>query len=283
MASRPSNTDQYQSRLRVSAPSPFLHFLWRQAGAAFVASCLVLASLPAQSQEKSSPATPAPFILGFDPDPNTFATRWTLKIYTEAFKRLGISLKPEYYPLARKTALVDEGTIDGDAGRIGGFGAAHPSLIRVDEPIIELSFAFYTANPGVRLQKLEDLNNGHWKTEYRRGIFLCETVVKKHVPANLISDVTSEDQGLQKLLAGRTDVYCDLDTAIRKTLHESTATDKSRIHQALSFGALPIYPYLHHKHAKLAPRLAATLKQMKAEGLIDTYRFEAEREMGWKP
>jgi hypothetical protein len=34
----------------------------------------------------------------------------------------------------------------------------------------------------------------------------------------------------------------------------------------------------HRKHADLAPRLAAALKQMKAEGLIERYRVDALRE-----
>jgi hypothetical protein len=34
---------------------------------------------------------------------------------------------------------------------------------------------------------------------------------------------------------------------------------------------------LHRKHAALALRLAATLKQMKAEGLVDAYRAQVEK------
>jgi hypothetical protein len=45
--------------------------------------------------------------------------------------------------------------------------------------------------------------------------------------------------------------------------------------------AIPTYPYLYKTHADLAPRLAAVLKKMKEEGLIENYRVQAERDMGW--
>ena len=32
-----------------------------------------------------------------------------------------------------------------------------------------------------------------------------------------------------------------------------------------------VYPFLHQKHAELAPKFAEVLKQMKEEGLLDTY------------
>jgi hypothetical protein len=40
----------------------------------------------------------------------------------------------------------------------------------------------------------------------------------------------------------------------------------------------PMFPYLHRKNAELAPRLAAVLRQMKAEGVIARYRSDVERE-----
>lgn len=42
---------------------------------------------------------------------------------------------------------------------------------------------------------------------------------------------------------------------------------------------LQLYPYLQRRHAALAPRLAATLRQMKAEGLFERYRVEVLRQL----
>jgi hypothetical protein len=51
--------------------------------------------------------------------------------------------------------------------------------------------------------------------------------------------------------------------------------DSTRVRKVLVLGTEPLYPYLAHKNAELAPRLAATIKAMKAEGLIECYRVEA--------
>jgi hypothetical protein len=55
----------------------------------------------------------------------------------------------------------------------------------------------------------------------------------------------------------------------------------SGVRKLLNLGRpLSLYPYLHMKHSALAPRLAAVLKQMKAEGLVERYRIDTEREFG---
>ena len=43
---------------------------------------------------------------------------------------------------------------------------------------------------------------------------------------------------------------------------------------------VPLYAFVNRRHTELAPRLAATLRQMKAEGLIEQYRHETLRKFG---
>lgn len=226
-------------------------------------------------------APPEPFVLGADADATSFGSRWAILAYTEAFRRMGIALQINHYPLARRAALVDAGEIDGDAGRIYEYAAAHPTLVRVEEAFSQHNFALYTARPTLHLQRLEDLRASSLIVEYRRGILLCENTLKRWVPAERLSNISSEEQGLSKLLAGRTDLYCELDYPVRTVLNQPAFKGDTRIHQVLSLGTIKIYPYLHSKHADLALRLAATLRQMKAEGLIEAYRVQAEKELGW--
>jgi hypothetical protein len=57
----------------------------------------------------------------------------------------------------------------------------------------------------------------------------------------------------------------------------------ANVRKVVSIGkTVPTYPYVNKKHAELAPRLAAVLKQMKAEGLIEVYRKQVERDLGWQ-
>lgn len=246
---------------------------------------LALLILPAGGATPAPPAlSQAPLVFGTDAvDTNEFGSKWATLAYTEAFRRLGRPVRINHYPLARRTALVEAGEIDGDVARIREYGDAHPSLVRVEESFADLNFALFTANPALQLQTLEELRPSTWLVEYRRGILFCERTLKPLLPAERLSDISSEEQGLKKLLAGRTDLYCDLDYAVRRVLHLPQFKNVTPVRKVFDLGAIPTYPYLHRKHAALAPLLAATLKKMKAEGLIDAYRVQVEKELGWLP
>ncbi|MES2947264.1 MAG: hypothetical protein V4858_01870 [Pseudomonadota bacterium] len=226
-------------------------------------------------------AAPArPLILGADADPATFTNRWAALVFVEAFRRLNVPIQIINYPLARRTLLVDAGEIDVDGGRVYAYGEAHPQLIRVTEPWVEFNFTLYTANAAVRLQTLEELRATAWLVEYRRGILYCEKTLKALLPAERLSDISSEEQGVSKLLAGRTDLYCDLDYVVREVLNAPKFKDATRVQKVLSFGSVPIYFYLQPRHAELAPRLSVIIKKMKEERLIELYQNQVAQEMG---
>lgn len=238
--------------------------------------CLQFAALPAQSQTQA-----APFLMAADAEPDTYAFKWLSLIYTEAFKRMGVPLQIATYSLARRTELANMGGIDGEVSRIFSYADANPLLIRVEEPIVDFTFVLFAANPTVQLKRPEDLSTGTLLVEHRRGILMCENTLKKFVPAERLSNVVSTLQGVKKLVTGRTDVYCDIDIYVAEVLHSEEFKGTTNVRKLLKVASLATYPYLNKKHAALAPRLAATLKQMKAEGLLDAYPKQVEKEMGW--
>lgn len=242
---------------------------------------LALVAMPIHAE----PAAPAikPFTMAADGDPGTYGSRWVKLIYTEVFKRLGLPFQLEHYTLARRSALVEEGGADGETSRVYAYGTTRPGLVRVEESLIDLSFGLYTANPSLRLTKLDDLRGADYLVEYRRGILLCENSLKPIVSAERLSDVPTQTQGIKKLVAGRTDLYCDIDAYILQELQAPEFKGTTAVRRVVSIGnAVPTYPYLNKKHAELAPRMASVIKQMKAEGLIETYRLQVERDLGWK-
>lgn len=258
-------------------PLTFKAGLWL-APLLLVAGLLFLAS-PARSQ--TAPTATAAFLMAADAEPNTYAFKWASLIYTEAFRRLGIPVQIATYSLARRSAMTNEGSIDGEVSRIYSYAEGNSHLIRVEEPVMEFTFALFTANPGLRLQRVEELAASNLMVEHRRGILMCENTLKKVVPAERLSNVTTTEQGVKKLIAGRTDVYCDIDVYVPEVLHSPEFKGVTSVRKLFKIASVPTYPYLHKKHVALAPRLAATLKQMKIEGLLDAYPLQAEREMGW--
>lgn len=268
---------EYAASLRSRPKQPAGRWVFRLA----LLASLCLPALSALSQGSTTSAKP--FIMAADGDPTTYGSRWVALIYNEAFKRLGIPFRLEHYTLARRAALVEEGIADGETSRVHSYGNNRPNLVRVEESLIDLGFSLYTANPALRLERIEDLRATNYLVEYRRGILICENAVKGAVPAERISDVLTQEQGLKKLIARRTDLYCDLDAYVLQELQSSEFKGATNVRKVISVGkAVPTYPYLNKKHAELAPRLAAVLKQMKAEGLIEAYRLQVERDLGWK-
>lgn len=256
--------------------------VWRRFVAWIAAACFLFPAAPAFSQ--ASAAADKPFIMATDGEPTTYGSRWVAKIYAEAFKRLGIPFRLDHYTLARRAALVEAGGADGETSRVYSYGDTRPNLVRVEESLVDLGFSFYTANPKVRVDRFEDLRASSYQVEFRRGILICENTVKQYVSAERISDVLTQEQGLKKLLAGRTDLYCDIDVYVLQELQSPEFKDGGkRVRKVISIGkSVPTFPFLNKKHAELAPRLAAVLKQMKVEGLIEAYRLEVERELGWR-
>lgn len=251
---------------------PWVWLMW--------AAALLLVVLPARGH--AAQVQSETFIMGAGANPDGFDSRWIRLIYSEAFKRMGVPFDFDYATLKRRALLADDGGIGGEPARVYEYGSSHPNLVRVEESVTELNFVLYTANPALHLQSLEELRNSDLLVEYRRGIGLCENTLKQLLPRERIYELPTVEQGVKKLLAGRSDLYCDIDVFVREHMQSPEFKGISKVRKVLDLGtSVPTYPYLHKKYAELAPRLAATLKQMKAEGLIEAYRNQAERELGW--
>jgi polar amino acid transport system substrate-binding protein len=242
----------------------------------------LLLPAPAMPAAAPDPVT-APFVMGTDAEETTVTGKWYRRIYGEAFRRLGIPLSFLVSPTARLSTMADEGQVHGQATRVAAYAEAHPNQLRVDEfaHLVRLALYAFDREAGTRYPKrLEDLATGNWLVEYRRGVAICEKMLKPLLPAEKLSDITSTAQGMLKLKSGRTDLYCEFDLSIQFELMTPEFRGVSGFRPVLDLGVmLQMYPYVHKSRAELAPKLAETLKKMKAEGLIERYLRESQREL----
>lgn len=243
---------------------------------ALVASLL----LPLPAFQGAWAASPAAIVMATDREETVVTGKWFRRIYVEAFKRLEVPLEITILPLARISSELDLGHLDGELFRVHGYAAAHPDLVRVEEPVLEVKLMLYSANPALRINRLEDLSSGPaLNGEYRRGVGVCEGILKQWLPPANVSNIATTEQGLRKLVARRTDLFCEFDLAVVDVVNSRELADLGPFRKVIEVGTpIPFYGYLHKKNAALAPRLAATLKKMKAEGLIERYRTEVEKE-----
>jgi polar amino acid transport system substrate-binding protein len=226
-------------------------------------------------------ARPAsPFVMGTDQPESALFGKFLRRVHGEAFRRLGVPLQIAYAPTQRLGLLLDQGDIDGDAVRAMAFAAAHPDAIRVDEWLLDDRFALYATDTSMALRHLDELQGSNLRVLYRRGVVYCERTLAR-LPPERLSNVTTTSQGLKMLLAGRADVYCDIDSSVLQALDEEPSKAPA-VRKLLDLQSAALYPYLHARHAELAPRLAAVLKQMKSEGLLDRYLREAQQAVAAK-
>lgn len=221
----------------------------------------------------------APFVLGTSQAEDTYSGKLQRRIYREAFRRLDVPLEFSVMPLQRLTISTDQGVVDGDVARVASYGASHPELVRVDEPVYDVVWALFSTNTAFELDSLAALSSKGWRATYLRGVGICERALKPLLPPDRLSDVTSDAQGFSMLKLGRTEVHCTADLSALTLQYTPEFRDVDILHKVVEIGVFPLHAYLLRRHADLAPRLAAVLRQMRTEGLIDRYRAEVQRDI----
>lgn len=92
----------------------------------------------------------------------------------------------------------------------------------------------------------------------------------------MLSDITSTEQGLKKLIRGRTDVFVE-QTLVFKGVYETLQKNNKEFGLVYSAGivdTLQNYVYLNKRHKTLGEKLALIIKDMKSDGSISTYMSE---------
>jgi polar amino acid transport system substrate-binding protein len=220
------------------------------------------------------------FVMAFNRSGTQHSGKLRRLIYTEVFKRLGIKAEFREYPSKRASIEAESGNIDGEAIRPRQYGAEHPNLIRVEESLFPMNLSAFTANDSIPPMKgWESFKGTNYRVEYRRGLIVCEHNLSKFVSKENLSDVTEPEQGLKKLISGRTDLFIYDEEWVRTALNTPEFKD-SKIRFVGLIESLDVYPYLHKKHASLVPKMAEIIKAMKAEGLIEQYRMAVDKEFG---
>lgn len=231
----------------------------------------LLVMLPCSLRSES----PRPFLMVTGQPETTYEGRWQRRAYQEAFRRIGIPLEVETMPTERMTAMVDSGAVDGQFGRVRAYADTHPEQVRVDEPMYEVGFALWVSNPQLTLSRLQDLSATSLIGVYRRGVELCQRSLSPLVASERLFSVATEHDALRMVLNGRVDYFCEIDAALQNALG-SPEFKGAAVRPLLTIGdRIAIYPYLSRKQAEMAPRLAAVLKAMKAEGVLERLRQEA--------
>lgn len=173
-------------------------------------------------------------------------------------------------PMSAERGVVEAsmGQIDGAVGRSLGVELKYPELLRVSEAVYHYAPTAYSYKP-------IDVGGG-WSAlrEHslciRRGLQLTTARTKDMVRQQLADEVSM----LRMLKEGGCSVaIMDRNDPVARA---AMASDPSLVQLKPPLEEMPLYIYLHKRHAALVPKLSAALKQMRADGTLHKLSGETD-------
>lgn len=179
----------------------------------------------------------------------------------EAFRRAGVRLRLVKLPAERGLINANAGVEDGDMVRIAGLEAHYPHLVRVPEKLLDWEFAAFGKNAALpaRWETLRDRPVGHirgWKI-YEQHFAGAPRVVTAETSAQLFRQLQRD-----RIEVALYERWQGLSRIRREGLSGMHALEPSLARREM-------FIYLNKRHTALAPKLAAALRAIKAEGLYD--------------
>jgi polar amino acid transport system substrate-binding protein len=181
----------------------------------------------------------------------------SLEVVREAYRRLGIVIATKPLPNERALVAADAGETGGDLIRIAGLESRYPNLIRVPEPVLFFDSIAFTTGLRFPVSGWDSLRPYH----------LC--VLRGNKLAELGTEGMSRDIAPTIETMGRMVVAGRCQVAVMGRL-VWLEIDRLGLKPLISLEppvqSVPLYHYVHRRHADLVPKLAEALRQMRADG-----------------
>lgn len=191
---------------------------------------------------------------------NTPLDRKVLKALSrEAFSRISIDFKLVSLPSERSLKAANVGEIDGEGLRVGGLSNRYPNLIQVPERYVGISFVAFSKDATIKINGWNSL------TPYRIGFITGWKMFEaKASGARVVQKVDTPEQLFKMLNAGRIDLalYTKADGMV--LIRKDKYTAISPLMPSLK--DVDLFLYLNKKHAPLVDKLAAAIREIKADG-----------------
>lgn len=206
---------------------------------------------------------------------NSALSRLSERVLTEAYGKLGLTLRVEIFPQQRSLFASNEGLVDGELHRIEGIEKMYPNLVRVPVVINLSDTVAVSRNPCIRIRNWESLR------PYRIGFVRGTIIMETNTRGMKVTRITEYDNVFPTLLANHVDVVLlpRLDAMVRMT---QPPADRLHILEP-PLHVTPLYHYLNKRHQALLPRLQAALTDMESSGRIAALQREALAATGHKP
>jgi polar amino acid transport system substrate-binding protein len=176
---------------------------------------------------------------------------------------IGIAVDIEPLPGNRAQYAAVGGRLDGEIMRIWSYGEENPQMLRVPTPYYYLeTMPFVRAGSGILIEKVEDLQN--YRVVKVRGVKHTNNI---SVGLRQVRDVDSTRMMFELLRDGKADVALTNSLDGQVIMRRYHFSDISAMPTHL--GRLPLYQYLHPKHAALLPEVDAEIRRLKQSPALD--------------
>jgi ABC-type amino acid transport substrate-binding protein len=166
-------------------------------------------------------------------------------------------------PGRRSAAMLADGSIAGEMGRVRDYGLKHPHYLRMDEPFVHSRTYVFTPRGRPAIDSWQALAAGARSVSYKRGIYTYQTKLEALRPGVQPHDVQSVPACLEMVIKGR-DQACVYDDG---SLSAASRAMLPQGHTGKPLEELGLYIYLGPDQRALAACLNAAALRLQAQGV----------------
>jgi hypothetical protein len=199
------------------------------------------------------------YLIGFPANSKSKIIAASKRIVTEAYRRLGHSVKLWGLPLSRSIAMADKGRLDAELVRIGGLSKNFKNLLQVSFPLLQMNTKVVTRDRNLKSMNISDLFKS--SVVYRSGILKFEKLFEKHKNKREVLDSIQ----IFKMVKNKRVEFGVIVAEISQHLVKKEPFSKLKVIPTDDPTA-EVFHYIHKKNKNLLPKMVEMLKQMKKEG-----------------
>jgi ABC-type amino acid transport substrate-binding protein len=171
-------------------------------------------------------------------------------------------------PGRRSEAMLSDGSLAGEMGRVREYGHKHPQYLRIDEPFVQTHTYVFTPRGQPAVDSWEELAATAHSVSYKRGIYTYQTKLEALQPRLRPHDVQNVPACLEMVIKGR-DQACVYDDG---SLSAASRAMLSQGRTGKSLEELGLYIYVGADQRALADSINAAARRLQAQGVKEELR-----------
>ncbi len=214
-------------------------------------------ALPAQAQG------PDTLIFGTTHERNSFAYAYSAEYLHQLCAEIRQRCQLQSLPGRRGAAMLADGSIAGELGRVREYLEKHPEYQRVEEPFITLRTYMFTRANRPQINHWSEVPAKVRTISYQRGVYYYQKRLEALQPHVQPHDVQTVSACLQMVLNER-DQACLFDDGAL-SVESRALLSQGRLGHALD--ELNLHIYLGKDYAVLGPAIREAVRRLNAQGL----------------